>query len=537
MQDEMRSEGLPAGVDPLGAGDPPAVGPYPLLGKLGEGGMGTVYFGRGADGRPVAIKVIKPEMAADERYRARFQDEVRHAQQVASFCTAAVLDYGDDAGRPYLVTEYVDGRPLSEHIKQQGGLPPGTVHGLAVGVAAALTAIHAAGLVHRDLKPANVLLSISGPRVIDFGIARGVGEHSGHTKSGFVVGSPGWISPEQVQTGQVSPASDVFAWGCLVALAGTGRHPFSGSGAHSTSDPLVVAYRAQQRMYDLGDLAEPLRTVVAKALSPEPGMRPTAQQLLLALVGGSAPGTQPDVPAGTALPGAAFPSAALPGAALPGVAVPGTAADPPIDILAAASHTVGANWRPEDLPLWSRPAEPLPPPPPAPPVDRKALRRVRIGVWLRRVAGLVVVAALAAAGLAYYQHEHKPAAAEFGRPAKDGDMSFQASPPKCGGKVKGVTAKEGRLCQVTVTVTNTGTAAEVLAPANQWLLDADGGDRRAIMLFKGRPGPKTRVNVQSLPSAESFTGVLLFDVPSGFVPRAVEFHQNGSSNGVRLTVP
>ncbi|GAA2136264.1 serine/threonine-protein kinase [Actinomadura napierensis] len=408
MLDEMRSGSLPAGVDPLNPGDPPAVGPYRLLGKLGEGGMGTVYFGRGADARPVAIKVIKPELAADDRYRARFQDEVRHAQQVASFCTAAVLDYGDDAGRPYLVTEYVDGRPLSEHIKQQGGLPPGTVHGLAVGVAAALTAIHAAGLVHRDLKPANVLLSISGPRVIDFGIARGVGERSGHTRSGFVVGSPGWISPEQVQTGEVSPAGDVFAWGCLVALAGTGHHPFAGSGAQSTSDPLVVAYRVQQRMYDLGDLAEPLRTVVA---------------------------------------------------------------------------------------------------------------------------------ALAVAGLAYYQHKHKPAAAEFGRPAKDGDMSFQASPPKCGGKVKGVTAKEGKLCQVTVTVTNTGTAAEVLAPADQRLLDGGDGDHRAIMLFKGRPGPKTRVNVQSLPSAESFTGVLLYDVPSGFVPHAVEFHENRSSNGVRLAVP
>ncbi|MFC5753289.1 serine/threonine-protein kinase [Actinomadura rugatobispora] len=563
MQEDRQGEGLPAGTRPLGTGDPAAIGPYPLLGMLGQGGMGAVYLGTDRDGRQVAIKVIRPELAADETYLARFHDEVRHARQVASFCTAAVLDHGEDGGRPYLVTEYVEGAPLSEHIRRHGALPSGTLHGVAVGVAAALTAIHSVGLVHRDLKPANVVLSISGPRVIDFGIARGVGERSGHTRSGSVVGSPGWISPEQVRTGEVSPAGDVFAWGCLVAFAGTGRHPFGGADERSAGDPLVMAYRAQQHLYDLGDLADPLRTLVSRALAPEPVMRPTAQQLLLALVGGSPAAAQPGGgPAGGADPAGARPGTGRVGAVSVGPIGPrssggpggaggaggpgwpegpegpgGQDADPPpFDILAAASHSVDANWRLEDLPLWTPPSEPLPPPPPAPPVDPKVLRRVRINLWVRRAVTFLVLAAAAIGGLAYYQDRNEPVTAEFGRPAKDGDLSFEAKAPECGVKVKGVTARDGKLCQVRFTVTNTSVSAQVLDPASQRLLDASENEHGAVMLFRGTPGPKTKVSVQSLQSADSFTGVLLYDVPPGFVPRALELHASGSSKGVRLSL-
>ncbi|WP_308169937.1 serine/threonine-protein kinase [Acrocarpospora catenulata] len=264
---------------PLSAGDPARIGPYRLLGRLGSGGMGTVYLGED-DGRQVAVKVVKRQYAVDEEFAARFLAEVAHAQRVASFCTALVLDQGVHDGRPYMVTEYIAGTPLDRQIAASGPLDAGTLHGVAFGVAAALTAIHAAGLVHRDLKPANVILSMSGPRVIDFGIARAVDATHGHTETGEVVGSPGWWAPEQLQGRVVTPAVDVFTWGCLVAYAGSGRHPF-GEG-----DPMVLAHRVLEAEPDLDGLPAPLDHQVRRALHKEPRHRPTAQELLLALVGG-----------------------------------------------------------------------------------------------------------------------------------------------------------------------------------------------------------------------------------------------------------
>ncbi|MFC6885869.1 MULTISPECIES: serine/threonine-protein kinase [Actinomadura] len=508
---------LPSGTRPLASGDPASIGPYVLLGGLGQGGMGAVYLAADGAGRRVAVKVVRSELAADPAYRARFHDEVRHARRVASFCTAAVLDHGEDAGRPYLVTEYVDGAPLSDHIGEHGALPAGTLHGVAVGVAAALTAIHSAGLVHRDLKPANVLLSISGPRVIDFGIARGVGEGSGHTGSGVVVGSPGWISPEQVRTGEVTPASDVFAWGCLVGFAGIGRHPFDGADPRATSDPLVMAYRAQERLYDLGDLAEPLRTLVARALSPDPRARPAAQDLLLALVGGTPRPREPEA--------AATPEAYA-------------SFEPPLDILTAAGQSIDATWRPEDLPLWTPPGEPLPPPAAPPPVDPAAAGRGRTRAWIRRGVTLTVLGGVGAAGLAIHLERARPAEGEFGRPARDGEFTFEAAPPECDVKVKGVRAQDGKLCRLRLTVTNTGVSARVLDPAEQRLRGSTGSGEGAIALFKGTvPNARSKLPVRSVATGASFTGVLVYDVPPGFSPSAVELHVDGSSKGVRLPLP
>ncbi|WP_052424257.1 serine/threonine-protein kinase [Nonomuraea candida] len=267
-----------SGGTPLQPDDPPAIGPYELISRLGSGGMGVVYLATTADGPRVALKAIRRDYTADPVYRARFHEEVSNARKVASFCTARVLDHGEDNGVLYLVTEYIDGISLEDHLIEHGALSPSVLHAAAVGVAAALTAIHAAGLVHRDLKPANVMLTLAGPRVIDFGLARSTHVHSRHTNAGMVMGTPGWIAPEQVFEGVSSPAGDVFAWGSLIAYAGLGGHPF-GEG-----DAYVMAARARQAPPDLRGLPAPLDRLVAAAIHPDPARRPAARQLLLELV-------------------------------------------------------------------------------------------------------------------------------------------------------------------------------------------------------------------------------------------------------------
>ncbi|MDA0564411.1 protein kinase [Streptomonospora sp. S1-112] len=277
----MPSDGLPKNLEPLAAGDPATIGPYVLAGRLGSGGMGTVYLGRTPEkGAQVAIKVIRPELAFDEATRARFRDEMENARRVASFCTAKVLDHGTFENRPYMVTEYIAGTALAEHIAEHGPLDSSTLHGFALGVAAALAAIHRTGLVHRDLKPANVLLSLSGPRVIDFGIARAMNTATNHTQTGIVMGSPGWMAPEQLLEEKVTTAADIFAWGCLVAFAGNGVHPF-GNG-----DAMTLGKRVLFAEPYIGNLDSPLDRLVTQALAKEPERRPKAQDLLLELAGG-----------------------------------------------------------------------------------------------------------------------------------------------------------------------------------------------------------------------------------------------------------
>lgn len=260
-----------ARVQPARPGDPSRIGPYRIVGRLGAGGMGTVHAGLAADGTRVAVKVIHPEQAQEPDFRARFRREVDVSSRVRGPHVVPLLAADPDAPTPWLATTYVPGPTLNEHVRAHGPLAEGSLYVFAAATAQALAAIHAAGVVHRDVKPQNVLLTPTGPRVLDFGIAH-VADGAGVTRTGVMTGTPGWISPEQYRRGTAGPAGDMFAWGALVAYASTGRLPF-GAGS-----PDVVAFRVMSGEADLEGLPAPLRGTVERALAKEPGDRPSAAE-------------------------------------------------------------------------------------------------------------------------------------------------------------------------------------------------------------------------------------------------------------------
>ena len=263
-------------MEELQAGDPRQIGSYRLLRRLGRGGMGQVFLGESPGGRLVAVKVIRPELADIPEFRARFAREVAAARRVSGLFTAPVVDAGTDAPEPWLVTGYVEGSSLADRVADSGPLDVAAVLALARALAEGLAAIHAVGVVHRDLKPANVLLAADGPRIIDFGISSAA-DAATMTRTGIVVGSPGYMSPEQANGRDVGPASDVFSLGSVLIFAATGQDPFG------TGDASALLYRVVHAPSALPSVPADLRPVVEQCMRKDPAQRPAAVDLLALL--------------------------------------------------------------------------------------------------------------------------------------------------------------------------------------------------------------------------------------------------------------
>lgn len=273
---------------PLRPTDPRVLGGYRLEAVLGEGGQGIVYLGEGPAGERVAIKWLRPELAADQEMVRRFLREVSAAKRVAPFCTAQVIDVGAEDARPYIVSEYIEGQSLAQAIPQTGPRTGNALHRLAIGTATALAAIHQAGIVHRDLKPPNVILGSDGPRVIDFGISKALGSHTALTST--MIGTPAYMAPEQLAGGPIGPAADLFAWAGTIAYAANGRAPFG-----NDTMPAVIN-RVLRMQPDLGDIRQPLRGILLDCLNKNPALRPTARQVIDRLLVSDPAAARPTVP-------------------------------------------------------------------------------------------------------------------------------------------------------------------------------------------------------------------------------------------------
>ena len=274
---------------PLRDGDPSRIGGFRLVARLGAGGMGVVYLATAKDGTQVAVKVLRPELGDDADFRVRFRREVALLARVQGLCTVRVIGADTESATPFLATEYAPGPSLAEYVPQYGPLSPDMLYGLATGLAEALTAIHAVGVIHRDLKPGNVLLTPTGPKVIDFGIAQAL-DSTAVTRTGLTVGSPGFMAPEQV-IGQAGQPADIFAWGLTVAYAASGQSPF---GVGPTD---AILYRILHEEPSIPAIPEPLGSLIASTLAKDPVARPSASSILTRLATAAAvpgdPGLHP----------------------------------------------------------------------------------------------------------------------------------------------------------------------------------------------------------------------------------------------------
>lgn len=259
------------GLRVLSDADPERAGPYRLLARLGAGGMGQVYLGRSQGRRLVAVKLVHPHFADNAVFRRRFTKEIAAASRITGFYTAQVIDADADADPPWLATEYIAGPSLQDAVEENGALPEIPVAALGAGLAEGLRAVHTQNVIHRDLKPGNVLLAQDGPRIIDFGIARAM---DAPTQSLTLMGTPGYMSPEQYLGGDLEPASDVFCLAAVLTFAATGRHPFGEGPAEA------LGYRVRHMVPDLTGVPASLRPLIAAGLEKDPGDRPATGEFL-----------------------------------------------------------------------------------------------------------------------------------------------------------------------------------------------------------------------------------------------------------------
>ncbi|RAO04465.1 Non-specific serine/threonine protein kinase [Micromonospora noduli] len=263
------------GLAKLWTHDPVTAGPYRLVGRLGAGGQGVVYLGEDDAGDRVAVKMVNVDLS-DPRARSQFVKEIAAARRVAPFCTAQVLFAEVDGERPYVVSEFIEGLTLHRHVRERGPVTGNALHRLAVGTVTALAAIHSAGVVHCDLKPDNVVLGQDGPRVIDFGIARALGNTE--TASSRVMGTTAYMAPERFRNDAIGPQCDVFAWAATIAFAAGGRPPFG-------SDSLfAVMHRVLHDPPDLPAMPPVLDELIRECLAKDPADRPAAERVLVRLL-------------------------------------------------------------------------------------------------------------------------------------------------------------------------------------------------------------------------------------------------------------
>ncbi|MER6734891.1 serine/threonine-protein kinase [Streptomyces puniciscabiei] len=349
--------------EPLQADDPPVVAGYRLAARLGAGGMGRVYLAHTQGGRPVALKVVRPELADDPDFRRRFAREIGAARRVRGAYTAELIDADADGVPPWLATLYVPGPSLADAVARRGPLPVPAVLWLMAGVAEALQAIHAEGIVHRDLKPSNVLLAADGPRVIDFGIATAA-DGTAYTATGAVIGTPSFMAPEQASGHEVTAATDVFALGQTAAFAALGR-PLYGDGPG-----INVLYRIVHSEPDLSVLPEPLRPLLARCLAADPAQRATAAEVVRWCRERLGPGAD----------------------AVGGPAVWREITGPEVVVPAPVPRPVPAHTRP----LYTQPLLAPPRPPQPTPEQRKARRRRTALISAAGVAGGALLVSLLA---------------------------------------------------------------------------------------------------------------------------------------------
>lgn len=284
-------------MEPLGPGDPRTAGPYRLIRRLGSGGMGRVFLGESPAGRRVAVKVVRDDVASSPGFRDRFRREAKLAMRAGGFWAAQVVDADPDAETPWIASQYVDGPSLAERVRLQGPLDENAVRRLALGLAEALAAFHKGGLVHRDLKPSNVLLVDDGPRVIDFGISKAVetmdtSVAADLTRTGTILGTPGFMSPELALGRSAGPPSDVFSLGSLLVYAATGAGAFGDGPSHA------LLFRVVYEAPELDRVPPGLREPVSECLRKEPEERPSADELVSRFTGPQPAAPDPRVAAG-----------------------------------------------------------------------------------------------------------------------------------------------------------------------------------------------------------------------------------------------